>query len=93
MADMSKAHQSVVVTGASTGIGAEFCRQLAPRARQILAVSNEEERGGALSSADLLEQKAADRPNALHLIFRQGRKFDGEIVAILQLGHELEGMK
>lgn len=44
MADMSKAHQSVVVTGASTGIGAEFCRQLAPRARQILAVSNEKER-------------------------------------------------
>lgn len=32
-----------VITGASTGIGAEFCRRLAPRSERILAISNEAE--------------------------------------------------
>jgi len=39
-----------LVTGASAGLGAEFCRQLAPRCDVIIAVARRRERLGALAS-------------------------------------------
>ena len=39
-----------LVTGASAGLGAEFCRQLAPRCDVIIAVARRRERLAALAS-------------------------------------------
>lgn len=48
---------TALVTGASTGLGAEFCRQLAPRCAVIIAVARRKERLAALASelADVVE--------------------------------------
>jgi uncharacterized protein len=54
---MSGRKVTALVTGASAGLGAEFCRQLAPRCDVIIAVARRSERLGALASelADAVE--------------------------------------
>lgn len=54
---MSGRKVTALVTGASAGLGAEFCRQLAPRCDVIIAVARRSNRLGALASelADVVE--------------------------------------
>jgi short-subunit dehydrogenase len=47
---MSEHKSTALVTGASSGLGAEFCRQLAPRYDVIIAVARREDRLQALAS-------------------------------------------
>ena len=47
---MSGRKVTALVTGASAGLGAEFCRQLAPRCDVIIAVARRRERLAALAS-------------------------------------------
>lgn len=46
---MSESKVTALVTGASAGLGAEFCRQLAPRCDAIIAVARRRERLEALA--------------------------------------------
>lgn len=46
---MNIPYRIALVTGASAGIGAEFCRQLAPRCEKIIAVGRREDRLAALA--------------------------------------------
>lgn len=41
---MQSTETTALITGASAGIGAEFCRQLAPRCRRITAVARRREK-------------------------------------------------
>ncbi len=54
---MSAHKITALVTGASAGLGAEFCRQLAPRCAVIIAVARRKERLAALACelADVVE--------------------------------------
>ncbi len=45
---MTEARHTALVTGASAGLGAEFCRQLAPRCERIIAVARRADRLEAL---------------------------------------------
>ncbi len=56
---MSGRKITALVTGASAGLGAEFCRQLAPRCDVIIAVARRSERLAALASelADAVEMR------------------------------------
>jgi short-subunit dehydrogenase len=47
---MSGKKITALVTGASAGLGAEFCRQLAPRCDVVIAVARRKERLGALAN-------------------------------------------
>ena len=46
---MSESSITALVTGASSGLGAEFCRQLAPRCDRIIAVARRVDRLGELA--------------------------------------------
>ena len=54
---MSEVKTTALVTGASAGLGAEFCRQLAARCHVIIAVARRGERLEAMASelADSVE--------------------------------------
>ena len=61
---MAEEKITALVTGASSGLGAEFCRQLAPRCDVIIAVARRGERlaalAGELETEARLEQVVAD---------------------------------
>lgn len=68
---MPKSHKTALVTGASAGIGAEFCRQLADRCDVILATGRREDRLAALVSE--LERRVEIRPIVADLTTEEGR--------------------
>ncbi len=68
---MAKQKVIALVTGASAGIGAEFCRQLAPRCDVIIATGRRIEPLQAL--ADTLAPEAEVHPLVADLAEREGR--------------------
>jgi len=59
---MTEKHTTALVTGASAGLGAEFCRQLADRCDRILAVARRSER------LEQLREALADRVEVLPIM-------------------------
>lgn len=79
---MQATENTALVTGASAGIGAEFCRQLAPRCRRIIVVARRGEKLDRL--AEELGDRVEIRPVVADLSRAEGR--DRVVRAMNELG-------